>query len=219
MENKYLDLVNNYYPLTKQDIGEFANIKVGVMKFNVEKYDAKDFGNVSLMKCSGMFGLMKMDTIVINPFKRDMTLFSYDYINAMGNDTLLVEQYDTLLDKTFRDTINDKMINLVKGFNKVSDEPYESQWYDSLYLNKVSFKKKNKKVKDYFEQISLEYLAKYLELSKDAKVCDEALKIAKAREYTEGLLGHGGPSTNVFKKKKGQEFTERFFREVLFATK
>ena len=59
---------------------------------------------------------------------------------------------------------------------------------------------------------------KYLDLSKEAKDCDETLKKEKARQYTEGLLLNGGPSTDVFRKKKGQEFTEKFFREVLFGT-
>lgn len=219
MENKLLDLINSYYPLSNEDCGEFSNMKVSMMKFHVEKYTAKGLGNVSIMKCNGMFGLMKMDTIVINPFNKDMTLFSYDYIKAMGNETLLLEQYDTLLDESFKDTINNEMTSLVNSFDSIPNEPYVSNWYDHLYLDKVSFKKKGKKVTDYFENITLEYLKKYLEVSKLSKDCDESLKRAKAKEYSEGLLSNGGPSTDVFKKNKGQEFTEKFFREVLFNTK
>ena len=218
MKNKFLDLINEYYPLTKQNIKEFEKVKVGIMKFYIEKYNAENFGNVSIMNGVGMFGLMKMDTIIINPFEKDMALFSYDIINIMNNETLFLEQYDTLLDESYREIINENMSILVNSFDKVENEPYISKWYDSLYLDKVSFKKKSKKIKNYFDSIALEYLMKYLDLSKEAKDCDETLKKEKARQYTEGLLLNGGPSTDVFRKKKGQEFTEKFFREVLFGT-
>ena len=128
------------------------------MKFYIEKYNAENFGNVSIMNGVGMFGLMKMDTIVINPFEKDMTLFSYDIINAMNNETLFLEQYDTLLDESYREIINENMSILVNSFDKVENEPYISKWYDSLYLDKVSFKKKSKKIKNYFDSIALEYL-------------------------------------------------------------
>ena len=123
-----------------------------------------------------MFGLMKMDTIVINPFEKDMTLFSYDIIHAMNNETSFLEQYDTLLDESYREIINENMSSLINSFDKVENEPNISKWYDSLYLDKVSFKKKSKKMKNYFDSIALEYLMKYLDLSKEAEDCDETLK-------------------------------------------
>jgi hypothetical protein len=49
------------------------------------------------MKASGFFGLMRMDTLIINPTEIDLPLYSYDRIFAMGNDTLIVELYDTLI--------------------------------------------------------------------------------------------------------------------------
>ena len=218
MENKMLNLIQAYYPLEKQDVKEFETIKVGGMKFHVQQYYAKDFGNISRMSATGMFGLMKMDTIIINPFHKDMPLFSYDFIQAMKNNTLLIEQYDTLLDSSIRDIIQNKMKDLITSFDKVKDEPYESHWYDSLYLDKVSFRKKGKNMKDYFETITLKYLKEYLEISIDIPQCDPSLKKEAARKYTEGLLSHGGPSTDVFIKKKGKEFTGKLFREVLFGT-
>ena len=48
--------------------------------------------------------------------------------------------------------------------------------------------------------------------------CDAAPKREKASVYVEGLLKHGGPSTDVFKKGIGEEKTAELFRKVLFAT-
>ena len=39
---------------------------------------------------------MKMDTLIINPYNLELPLYSYDRIYAAGNDTLIVELYDTL---------------------------------------------------------------------------------------------------------------------------
>lgn len=47
---------------------------------------------------------------------------------------------------------------------------------------------------------------------------DMAAKQAKTAAYVEGLLTHGGPSTDVFKKALGPEKTEQLFRKVLFGT-
>lgn len=60
------------------------------MKFIIEAYNIKDFGHLSIMKATGFFGLMKMDTVIINPKYVDLPLYSYDRIFAMGSDTLIV---------------------------------------------------------------------------------------------------------------------------------
>lgn len=39
----------------------------------------------------------------------------------------------------------------------------------------------------------------------------------KASVYVEGLLTHGGPSTDVFKKGIGNEKTAQLFRKYLFS--
>ena len=64
----------------------------------------------------------------------------------------------------------------------------------------------------------MHYLAKYLETAQIAAACEAAAKREKASVYVEGLLTHGGPSTDVFKKGIGQEKTARLFRKILFAT-
>jgi hypothetical protein len=48
------------------------------------------------------------------------------------------------------------------------------------------------------------------------KVADVVKKKELSKEYVEGLLREGGPSTDVFKKALGEEKTAKLFREVLF---
>ena len=97
MITKLLNIIESKYPLKKLDAGEFSSLKANGMKFCISAYYAEGLGHVSVMTAKGFFGLMKMDTLIINPKEADLPLYSYDRIYAMGNDTLIVELYDTLV--------------------------------------------------------------------------------------------------------------------------
>ena len=62
------------------------------------------------------------------------------------------------------------------------------------------------------------YLEAFLATSQNAAPCEAKPKREKAGIYVEGLLKHGGPSTDVFKKGIGEEKTAELFRKTLFAT-
>ena len=49
MVSKILAHIDACYPLMKKDAGEFANVTVGSMKFQIEYYEAEGLGNVSVM--------------------------------------------------------------------------------------------------------------------------------------------------------------------------
>ena len=97
MTEKMLAAIGALYPLRELDCGAFAKQKVSGMNFSIRRFAAQDLGSVSVMRANGFFGLMQMDTLIITPTERDLPLFSYDRVFAMGNDTLIFELYDTLL--------------------------------------------------------------------------------------------------------------------------
>lgn len=202
------------YHLNAITIGEYAKMKVNGMDFQIWAFHADGLGHVSAMTASGFFGLMKMDTLIINPTEKDMPLFSYDRVHAMGNDTLIYELYDTLLeqaDLSGTEAVKEKYQNL-------PDHDLGEHWYDSIKLA-VSLSKKGKKAQRAgFDACALEYLEAFLADAEKAEYCDPAAKQAKASVYVEGLLEHGGPSTDVFKKGIGTEKTAQLFRNILFGT-
>ena len=104
---------------------------------------------------------------------------------------------------------------------KASDLPDHdlgSHWYDAIKLP-VSLAKKGKKAHSAaFDQTALSYLEAFLAVGKTAPHCEASPKLEKASVYVEGLLTHGGPSTDVFKKGIGDEKTGMLFRTVLFGT-
>lgn len=214
MITKMLAAIGEAFPMTELDCGEYARQKVSGMNFIIRRFHVEGLGSVSSMVASGFFGLMKMDTLIITPTEKDMPLFSYDRVHAMGNDTLIFELYDTLLgeaDLSALQAVKDCAAAL-------PDHDLGEHWYDSIKLA-VSLSKKGKKAQTAaFDGCTLQYLTAFLAASKAAPACEAAPKREKASVYVEGLLTHGGPSTDVFKKGIGDEKTAELFRKILFAT-
>lgn len=213
--DQMLDRIAKSFELEEKEAGEFSCAKVSGLTFHIRSFYAKGLGNVSIMTGKGMLGLMAMDTLVINPFELDSPLFSYDRIHAMGNDTLLLELYETRLDKT--QSLSD-VDYVVKAFGDIPNEVVPERWYKSITLAQ-SIKKKGKKVlTSRFDDMAEKYLDAYIEVLKRAPACDIVAKTKAAGIYTEGLLNNGGASTDAFLKAKGKDYTARLFRDYLFGT-
>ncbi|MBO5371674.1 MAG: hypothetical protein J6A75_03030 [Lachnospiraceae bacterium] len=207
-----LDILKQKFTLQKKDVGDFSKIKVKGMHFTIEQYYAKGLGNVSFMQAKGFFGLMKMDTFIVNPIERDMPLFSYDRVHAMGNDTLILELYDTCLSSVSLDAVS----KVKEEHKQLSEHDLGSHWYDSIKCKESTAKKGKKKDTPSFDKLAEQYFSAYIELAKCAKACEADKKKEKASVYVEGLLSHGGPSTDIFKQHYGEEKTADLFRNILF---
>ena len=215
MTDRMLAIIGEVFPVKELDCGEYEKMKVSGMKFRIRRFYAEGLGNVSSMVASGFFGLMKMDTLIITPTEKDMPLFSYDRVHAMGNDTLIFELYDTLLGPTDLAALDD----VKRDAKYLPDHDLGEHWYDSIKLPQSLSKKGKRSHTPGFDATTIHYLAKYLGAAKTAAACEAAPKREKAGVYVEGLLKNGGPSTDVFKKGIGEEKTAQLFRKILFATK
>ena len=214
MTDKLISEIKKRYSLESMDAGEFSFLKANGMKFTVEAYCAEGLGHVSVMRAKGFFGLMRMDTLMIVPQDIDLPLYSYDRIHAMGNDTLIVELYDTLADKvdlSALDAVKNEFCDLVER------DPGE-HWYDSIKLGQSISKKGKKADTAQLDALAFKHFCAYLDAPADT-VSDTEKKKQLSAQYVDGLLKHGGPSTDVFKKELGEEKTARLFKDVLFGTK
>ena len=213
MIGRLLNIIKEKYPLCEIDAGEFSTLKANGMKFTVKAYHAEGLGHVSVMKAKGFFGLMKMDTLMIVPMEKDLPLYSYDRIYAMGNDTLIVELYDTFIeisDLSALDTVKSK-------FSRLAERDPGEHWYDDIKLPQ-SISKKGKKIQSGdLDTITAEHFLVYLN-TPVSDVLDVSKKKELSARYVNGLLSQGGPSTDVFKKSLGDEKTAQLFRYVLFGT-
>lgn len=216
MITEMLRTITEHYHLNGIDPKEYKKLKANGMDFQIWAFEAEGLGNVSAMTASGFFGLMKMDTLIITPTQVDMPLFSYDRVHAMGNDTLIFELYDTMLGKT-----DLSGLEAVKAAaSDLPDHNLGEHWYDSIKLAVSLSKKGKKKQTPAFNQLTRDYLQAFLKGCQTSPGCADAdAKREKASVYVEGLLEHGGPSTDVFKKSIGAEKTGELFRKYLFATR
>ena len=214
MIQKMLRAITAQYHLNGITTGQFGKMKVNGMNFDVWAFHAEGLGHVSAMTATGLLGLMKMQTLIINPTEKDMPLFSYDRVHALGNDTLIFELYDTILDQADLNRVEDAKAR----YCHLPEHDLGKHWYDPIKLA-VSLAKKGKMSHSAaFDQCAMEYLEAFLADAQEAPYCDPAGKKEKASVYVEGLLEKGGPSTDVFRKGLGQENTEALFRNILFGT-
>ena len=192
---------------------EFDSFKVNGMDFEVKAYDAQFLGRVSSMKGKMKFGLMKMETLIVNPFELDVPLFSLDLIQVPGKLIGILEQYDTLVNAKRNESV---FLNIKEKYEDLEDRPSKSAWYDELRYSSSIGKKVSKKKADRVKEMIEEYFEAYLDLCRDARVIDKEEKKVKADLYRDCLLENGGASTDSFLKAWGKEKTERLFKEVLF---
>lgn len=211
MTDKMLNLVKEEYALTQIDAGEFSTLKANGMTFTVKAYCVEGLGHLSIMKAKGFLGLMRMDTLMIVPKEKDLPLYSYDRIYAMGNDTLIVELYNTLteeLDLTTLDHIKAK-------YSHIPQRDPGEHWYDRIKLPQSISQKGKKSHSAELDALTLEHFFAYLH-TPACEVSDSEKKYTLSAQYVYGLLEQGGPSTDAFKKALGRETTETLFKNVLF---
>ncbi len=211
MTDQLLAMIQSKYPLADIEVGDMKKLKANGMTFSIQAYKAAGLGHVSVMRAKGFFGLMKMDTLIINPCEIDLPLYSYDRIYAAGNDTLIVELYDTLTTEYSEQALEAAKAEL-PGFER---DP-GVHWYDNIKLASSISKKGKKAQTQQFDELNQKHFEAYL--AGGNEVLDQAKKQEKASVYVEGLLTKGGPSTDVFKKALGDEKTNKLFRKYLFGT-
>ena len=208
-----LEKINEAYPLEEIPAKEYEHFKVGMMNMTAKGYEAKGLGHVSVMEGKMPLGIMTMTSFVVNPFDIDMPLLSVDMIKAMGNISIYLEQFDTLLNDKRKE---DVFLNILKEYEDLQEGGKKANWYDDILYGCSTIKKGKKKDERRILELRDAYFDAYLDQCKDTHECDRIEKKKKADEYSNGLINNGGPSTDVFLKNFGKERTEEFFHKVMF---
>ncbi len=205
--------IDRVFPLKEIPAGEFSKASVSILKFHIKHFDAGLLGNVSYMYSNG---LMKMESLIVNPLRIDMPLLSMDTILAMGNFSVYSEIYDTTVNG-FDQNGCQKVKASLSAYPDVEAKPH---WYDNIRLACSIAKKAKKADLEPLVKGLRSYLLVYLALAEKALVIKDpkilANKGRRCNAYVEGLLKNGGPSTDAFLKKYGKERTAKLYYEVLF---
>lgn len=211
-----ISTVQRYFELKELDCGEFSAVKAGPMKFKIRHWSSPLLGNVSLMSGSAMFGLMKMDTLIITPRNMDLPLLSMDTILVSSKFTAIAEIYNTCI----KDFDQSSFIEAASKLSSLKDREVKSQWYDSIRLGcsvqKIGTKKDIPLVDEALEAYLKAYLTEGKKLKEIVDKEEKEEKNSRVDSYVDGLLEHGGPSTDVFVKKFGKEKTAELYHKILF---
>ena len=217
-----LAISKKYFNVSEKNVpGEFKVIKNFMMNTSVKQYSIDGVGNMAVQNAKAMFGLMKMDMMCITPIDRDLPLFSFDIIDAMGNYTLIIEIYDVMLEKNEK---NQKLLETLEGikaeYADLPDNDLGEHWYDNIKCAAcVSKKGKKKDIAEKCDELYGRYLDAYLSAASEMdEVADKAEKRALSDSYVQGLLDNGGPSTDQFVKMLGLEKTTEYFKKIIFGT-
>lgn len=209
--------ISEYAEVTPADTGEYSEIKIyGIMKFDVDRYDIKNLGNLSVMKVN--MGFMQMSSFIITPYEKNMPMLSMDFMYIGSNRKAYVEFYDLVKDPS-TDEYQDALLKL-QGYkvrySSLVDVETTPAWYDDLLtvaLHKAS--KDDKTVNDMF----VDAVEKYMQAAEVLPLLsgeERAEKLAITQKYCDDLVSQGGVSTDVFKKELGEATTKDFFDKVLF---
>ena len=215
-----LEELNKHYTLTALDPGKYKNLKLyGIIKFNVQQYEVEGLGNLSIMRVN--MGAMQIATAVITPQSKNLPLLSIDYLYVLSNRKAYLEYYDVVKEKDVQYMqLMDALNAAVANYEHLEDFKPSEAWYDSL-LTAASFKSATSEADADLINMLADSLRVYLEHSKKIPALSEedcAEKLAITTAYTNGLIEHGGVSTDIFKKQLGIEETRKFFDNVFFGT-
>ena len=192
----------------------YAKISHNGMHFTVTTYRVRNFGALAVIDMKAMFGLLKMESVILNAEHKDLPLYSGDLIRAAGKVTLLQEFYNTMADP---------MPEAVKApYRRVREKykdlpPYKTgpRWYDGIRYD-FSFGAAGRELKETEKQITKDYFDAYLENIAAAPACDPAEKRKKTAAYVDALFRNGGPAADQFKKMIGAEAAREVFEKYVF---
>ena len=200
-------LLEQYYTVTPVDIGEDSRLSKSGMTFTTESYDVEGAGHLCILNMNAMLGLMKMETVVLSLFEKDMPLFNLDWVGAFGNETQIAELYDVQLDP-YPQELLDEFTKIKEADSDIADYPSSPAWYDGI-LYPCTYHKKGKKITERLSAAASGYAETFCRQLAAAPACDAEAKKARVREFAETLFSNGGPAVDQVKKLFGDETARR----------
>lgn len=211
MNGSVLNLFSDKGTLIAKDVTPWQTFSGKGMKFQLQSFDWAGCACVSHLTMWGFLGLMKMETVICTPYTKDLPLFSYDLINAIGKRTLLVELYDTQLEPIDLSP----MQSVKESYRDLKEKSMKPHWYDTLRLSPRTCKVGSA---SRLSSLATEMTTTYTDLFATARTIDPVAKTARNSAYVEGLISNGGPAINTIRQMLGSEAAETLFRRFLFGT-
>ena len=203
-----LKQLSQQYKIYKIDMGDDAHLSRKGFVFDTRTYKIKGVGHLCVMNMKAMFGLMRMETVILASTMKDMPLMNLDWVKLPGKQTLICELYDTQLTPWSEES--------QAAFSQISERDHDlpdytsgsEHWYDSL-LYTCSYHKAGRRIATRLDTSAEEFISLFVDQLIEAPACDEEAKAAKIEAFAQKLAANGGSAVNMFTKLFGQETADR----------
>ncbi len=192
----------------------FAKATANGIHFAVTTYEVTDFGHLCVIEMKAIFGVMKMESVILTARNKDLPLYCADLIRSAGNHTLLHTFYNTAACPMSEEE--------KKPYRRAKERfaalrPYrETPYGDASLRYDFSLGVTGKAVKEKERTITQAYFDAYLENIASAPYCDAEEKREKTAAYAERLFRSGSPGTDQFVKMIGEEAAKDMFEKYVF---
>ena len=218
LRDKVLAALGHNFALEQEDLGADARLSAKGMTFETESWKVSGVGHLCVMRMKALFGLMRMETVVIAPSDVDVPLFNLDWVKAFGAETQIAELYDTQL-APWPDECHEAFESARAQYADLPDVPAgDPRWYDDV-LYPCSFHKKGKGLTERMSSAAQDYLTVYTELLAEAPSCDSAEKAAKVQAFAERLFEEGGPAVDQVTKLFGEQTAKRLILQHMYGAR
>ena len=212
---RILKKISSTYTVHRLDLGGDARLSRKGIQFATEAYQVEGVGHLCIMRMKAMFGLMRMETVVLAPVERDLPLFNLDWVSAFGKETQMAELYDTQLKPAAPDMLS-AMERIKEGDRDLPDPPSGGDhWYDDI-LYPCSYHKVGKGISKRLAKAAAGYARIYLKELQRTPVCDRGEKTEKVRAFAETLFDQGGPAVDQVTKLFGRETARRLIVQHMY---
>lgn len=200
------------FPVEREEIGADARLKKGLFAFETETYRVGGVGHYCILRMRAMFGLMKMETLVLSPLEKDLPLLNLDRVRAAGKETLIAEFYDTQLQpwpQEAFEAIKQRYVDLEE------QEPKSAHAYDKL-LYPCSFHKAGKGISARLNEAARDCGAAFVKQLAAWPACGAEAKREKVSAFAGNLLAEGGPAVGMVTRLFGRETAERLILHHMY---
>ena len=223
MENRkelgktFIEELEKNYTVRRNDIGSDARLSKSGMTFNTESYTVEGLGHLCVLNMKAMLGLMKMETVVLSSFEKDVPLINLDWVGAFGKETQISELYDTQLTPYPQEKL-DELQKISDADSDIEDYSSGPAWYDEI-LYPCSYHKTGKGISGRLSASAERFIKVFADQLQSAESCDAEAKKARISDFANTLVEKGGPAVNQFTKLFGRDTAERLILGHMYGVK
>lgn len=164
---------------------------------------------------------MQMVSVMLTPIFKDAPMMSLDYIYVQGKRKAYIEFLNLDQAGTAAPSVRIReFASTAADYKYLKNLEYESSWQDRI-LTAAFLKAGTASDDGRLFDIQKGAAGIFLNMCGSAPGLDPeqtAGRTDRIRKYYRDLISKGGIATDVFRKSKGEEWTEKFFTEVFFGT-